>query len=160
MFESKFADMTMGNILLGGVIGAVVDASSGASHEYDPIVTLTMIPVRFASTEDRDAFFDKMRDNFIQGTDESMKLIAEKCKPQMCDYEKEEAEKARVAKLAEIENEREIALIGDSIVAVESKQAGKDKQSGSDTTASLSGAAEQSAGVTKLTADWGTGKVR
>ncbi|MDA9981964.1 hypothetical protein N9H39_04370 [Gammaproteobacteria bacterium] len=114
VFESKFADATMGNILLGGVIGAAIDASSGASHEYDPIVTLTMIPLRFASQESRDIFFDKMSDDFVQGSNESIKLIAEKCKPQMCDYEKEEAEKAREARLAEIESERRIAMIGEA----------------------------------------------
>ena len=115
VFESKFADATMGNALFGGLIGVAIDASSGAMHEYDPIVTLTMIPLGFSSIADRNVFFDKMRDDFVRDSDESIKLIAEKCQPSRCDYEKSEAEKARVARLAEIEDEREIAKIGESV---------------------------------------------
>ena len=113
VFEAKFAGATAGNIILGGVIGAAIDASSGAMHEYEPTLTLTMIPEGFASIADRDAFFDKMKADFLMASEEAMKEIANTCDPNTCELQKKKAEKAKEARLVEIENERQFALIGD-----------------------------------------------
>ncbi len=40
--NSNFEEMTAGNILVGGVVGVVVDASSGAMNKYDPHVQIAM----------------------------------------------------------------------------------------------------------------------
>ncbi|MFC1681823.1 hypothetical protein ACFL1S_08640 [Pseudomonadota bacterium] len=126
MLESKFSDMTLGNVLFGGIVGIAIDASSGASRQYDPIVTLTMIPERFPTAEERDVFFDKMRDDFVRDSEKSMKLIAQKCTPDTCEFEKKEAKKAKATRLSEIERERGIAFIGDSTASLAQKQAGKE----------------------------------
>jgi hypothetical protein len=55
---SEFQAMTFGNILFGGLIGVVVDAASGATHEYPPLVTITLVPELFASIAERDAFYE------------------------------------------------------------------------------------------------------
>lgn len=52
--------MTYGNILIGGAIGAAVDASSGALNKYGALPTITLVPTRFASSAARDAYFDAM----------------------------------------------------------------------------------------------------
>jgi hypothetical protein len=39
---SNFEGMTLGNILLGGVIGVGIDAASGAMHKYAPSVAIAM----------------------------------------------------------------------------------------------------------------------
>ena len=41
----KFDGTTFGNIILGGIIGAVADAASGADFEYPGQVTLQLAPV-------------------------------------------------------------------------------------------------------------------
>lgn len=62
---SQFQAMTLGNILLGGVIGVVVDAASGAMMKYPESVTFTLIPTMFDSEATRDKFFADMRDSFL-----------------------------------------------------------------------------------------------
>lgn len=62
---SQFQAMTFGNILFGGLVGVVIDAASGATHEYEPMVTITLIPALFPDYPTRDAFFDRMRETLI-----------------------------------------------------------------------------------------------
>ncbi len=40
--KSEFAGATLGNLLLGGVVGVVVDAGTGANRKYESNVTLAM----------------------------------------------------------------------------------------------------------------------
>jgi hypothetical protein len=40
----KFVGTTFGNILIGGGIGAIVDASTGANYEYPGEITLSLAP--------------------------------------------------------------------------------------------------------------------
>jgi hypothetical protein len=42
--SSKFQLTTFGNILIGGVVGVVVDAASGANFEYPTDVRMSMAP--------------------------------------------------------------------------------------------------------------------
>ena len=46
IINSSFEEMTAGNILIGGVVGVAVDASSGAMNKYDPRIEIAMQPVR------------------------------------------------------------------------------------------------------------------
>lgn len=43
--KSTFSGTTFGNILAGGIIGVVVDASSGANNEYPESITIQMTPL-------------------------------------------------------------------------------------------------------------------
>jgi hypothetical protein len=45
LITSTFEEMTAGNLLIGGVVGVAVDASSGAMNKYDPRVEIAMHPV-------------------------------------------------------------------------------------------------------------------
>ncbi|MEL6373711.1 MAG: hypothetical protein AAFR04_07060 [Pseudomonadota bacterium] len=40
--NSRFQAMTLGNLLVGGVVGVVVDAGSGAMNKYDKAITIPM----------------------------------------------------------------------------------------------------------------------
>ena len=42
--KSSVAAATFGNLLIGGVIGALVDGSNGSSNKYDGIVTMSLTP--------------------------------------------------------------------------------------------------------------------
>lgn len=48
-----------GNIIFGGIIGAVVDASRGAGMEYPDKITLQLDPIYFETAEKRDAYYDQ-----------------------------------------------------------------------------------------------------
>ncbi len=45
MLSQGFEPMTLGNILIGGVVGVVVDAASGAAFDYPTTVSILMTPL-------------------------------------------------------------------------------------------------------------------
>lgn len=108
--ESQFQAATLGNIILGGVIGVVVDAASGAMSKYPDSVSFTMIPAIFDSPEARDAFFARMRETFEGEYKVALAQIEKKC-GNNCDAQVKAAEAARMAKLAEIEERRLLAKV-------------------------------------------------
>ncbi len=57
--EEGFAGATLGNVILGGGVGLVIDAASGAAQEYPDSVTLWLEPESFASKAEEEAFFAK-----------------------------------------------------------------------------------------------------
>jgi hypothetical protein len=108
---SEFQAMTFGNILLGGVIGVVVDAASGAMMKYPETVTFTLIPKLFESETARDKFFADMRDTFIAEYAEVVTRIKSKCAADACENELKAAEAGRDSRLAEIEKRRLLAKV-------------------------------------------------
>lgn len=112
---SQFQPMTFGNILFGGLVGVAIDAGSGAMSEYEPIVTLTLIPAEFPSAEARDAFFDRLRSEFLTQSEKVVQRIQQKCSASACDTQLKAAASAKEAKLAEIETKRLLAKVGSSI---------------------------------------------
>ncbi len=57
--EEGFAGATIGNILLGGGIGIIVDAASGAAQKYPSSVTVWMEPNSFKSSAARTQWQEK-----------------------------------------------------------------------------------------------------
>lgn len=115
VIESKFQGMTFGNILFGGIIGIIIDASSGASNNYDDGVLITLIPEGFPTTENRDNFFDKMETDFLARYDVIIAEINEKCEAgDTCESQLKGAGEKRDTKLAEIAAMRAKAKIGNS----------------------------------------------
>lgn len=108
---SEFQAMTLGNILLGGVIGVVVDVASGAMMKYPETVTFTLIPKLFDSDAARDKFFADMRDTFLGEYAEVVARIKAKCAPEACENELKAAEAGRDSRLAEIEKRRLLAKV-------------------------------------------------
>jgi hypothetical protein len=45
--------MTAGNVIAGGVVGLAVDAGSGAINKYEPLVTISMIPIKGCGEKSR-----------------------------------------------------------------------------------------------------------
>jgi len=103
---SQFQAMTFGNILFGGLIGVAVDAASGAMNEYPPMVTITLIPDEFRSNDERDTFFERMRQSLLTEAAEVKERIAKKCVKSQCETELAAADEATRVKLGEIEQKR------------------------------------------------------
>jgi hypothetical protein len=53
-----FQAMTLGNVLIGGVVGIAADLASGAAITYPESVKVVLWPRSFPSAAARDAFFD------------------------------------------------------------------------------------------------------
>lgn len=109
--SADFQPMTLGNIILGGVIGIIVDAASGAVAEYQPNLTLTLIPAEFADADARDAYFAKLRDDLRADTVKAKQQIEKQCRPDDCANELEAADAAEKKHLAELEKKRLLAKL-------------------------------------------------
>jgi hypothetical protein len=103
--------MTFGNILFGGLVGVVVDASSGAMTKYEPQITIKLIPAEFATTEERDRFFDQRASQFAAEAAKVKERIRAKCDGQECERELKLADEEAAAGLARIQHQRETARI-------------------------------------------------
>jgi hypothetical protein len=108
---SEFQPMTFGNILLGGIIGIAVDAVSGAMGQYPDTVTITMIPLEFATAGERDAFFDRMRATLMREAQEVRDRIGKLCQSSDCERQLAAAQAGTAVKLAEIEQSRMLAKV-------------------------------------------------
>jgi|TARA_R110000782_G_scaffold149778_2_gene242519 ABC-type Fe3+-hydroxamate transport system substrate-binding protein len=51
LIDEEFAGATLGNILIGGGIGILIDAASGAAQRYPDKLTVWMKPQTFTSSE-------------------------------------------------------------------------------------------------------------
>jgi len=108
---SRFQAMTFGNILFGGLVGVVVDASSGAMNKYEPQITITLIPAVFATVAERDQFFDQRASQFSAEAGKVKQRIRDKCQPENCERELKLADEEEAAGLARIKHQRETAKI-------------------------------------------------
>ncbi|WP_207539003.1 hypothetical protein [Sabulicella rubraurantiaca] len=88
-----FQPMTMGNLLIGGLIGVAVDAASGAISTYPANVALTLPPGQFGTTEAREAWFATRRREIDQATEARIATARAACPersrgaPTACDME-------------------------------------------------------------------------
>lgn len=71
--SANFQAMTLGNILLGGVVGIVIDAASGAMGDYPPNVHVVMPPLGAAAG--RAAWFEARRRELVAQADERIAAV-------------------------------------------------------------------------------------
>lgn len=107
--SSELQGMTFGNILFGGIIGAAIDAGSGAMHKYPDSVNIAMAPLHFSTPEDRDTFYVARAAEVKRDTDAAIAKIRLNCKPsnqKACDEAVKKLESMRDAQLADLEIRR------------------------------------------------------
>lgn len=107
---SSFQTMTLGNILIGGLIGFAVDTASGAINQYPPMISLMLIPTEFDTTTQRDAFFERVKLG-IQHDAKTVKGNIEKQCGGNCEAPLKAADEAELVRLAEIETKRQSAKV-------------------------------------------------
>lgn len=108
---SEFQPATFGNIILGGIVGVVVDAASGAMTKYPSAVTFKLTPVTFRSNAERDQFYDGLATTFLREYGEVLERIQRACTPDNCAAQLKAAETARASRLADIERRRAAAVV-------------------------------------------------
>ena len=124
--EPDFQAMTLGNAILGGGVGLMIDAASGAMAKYPENATVTMIPSSFATAEARDAFYTRMKDDATKRWDGWSTKASAKCQEDKergingraagaiedCKAQQEKFEAKKAADLQELEANRQKAKIG------------------------------------------------
>lgn len=109
--SSHFQAATLGNVLLGGVVGLIVDTSSGAMSEYEPELRISLVPLIFPTVAERDAFFEKRRREFLTSLQPARQRITD-CQGNDCAPELERLKQEEQAGLARIDAEYQATRIG------------------------------------------------
>jgi len=110
--EAQFQGMTLGNVLLGGLIGVAVDASSGAMYFYPGAVRVVLVPARFDSVEARNRFFEGLSARVTKRAADAIDQLKKTCATDQCKKEIREIEQVRDRQLAEFERQKADILIG------------------------------------------------
>ena len=106
---STFSGVTFGNLLLGGVVGAVIDSSSGANNTYPDRISVILTPGSFPSEAARDLYFDGVKQRLAAAADAEVKRLDSSCTSSMRDLCRSEAKQvmeARDKALANLETKR------------------------------------------------------
>jgi hypothetical protein len=106
--------MTFGNILLGGLIGVIVDVASGATAQYDPSVSIRLTPAEFDNPQSRDKFFDQQKATLIVQAKLVRERIVGACRTTDCDAQLRLATEEEQRALARIESMRTSARVKSS----------------------------------------------
>src|SRR5262245_59214339 len=85
--EAQIQGMTLGNILLGGLVGVAVDASSGAMYFYPGSVRVVLVPARFDTVELRDRFFEDLSTRVTKRAADAISQLKKTCTTEQCKKE-------------------------------------------------------------------------
>jgi hypothetical protein len=112
---SQFQAMAAGNILLGGVIGAAVDAATGAYAKYPETATVVLPPEAFPSALSRDEYFAGRIADTRRQYEERASMLRGSCgqsDQQECTSRLQDLNKERDEALALLEQQRRSARVG------------------------------------------------
>ena len=76
---SKTQGATLGNILIGGGIGLIIDAGSGAMRYYPDSHKSFLIPASFTSEDEANAFFDDLKVKVEARNEVDFKDVKKRC---------------------------------------------------------------------------------
>ena len=111
---ASFTGATVGNLLLGGLVGIAIDASSGANNRYPDRVLVVMTPESFPNEAARDAHVAGVRARIEQGADAEIKLINSRCSStnrELCTIEVKQLTDARDKAVADLDRKRLAAKV-------------------------------------------------
>lgn len=102
---SDFEAISFGGVIFGGVVGPVVDASSGAMHSYPDRISIILQEKRFRSDRERHAYFDAKADAARLEAIQAIRTTETSCssmRNDACALEVEAVRRALSDRLAEI----------------------------------------------------------
>jgi len=111
---ASFSGATVGNILLGGLVGVAIDAASGANNKYPERVMVILTPSSFPSDEARDAHYAGIRQRIDAGAKAEIDLINTRCSStnrELCTIEAKQIADARDKALADLDKRRLAARV-------------------------------------------------
>ena len=107
-------DLSIGDVVVKGPIGLAFDASTSATHEYPPSITLFLAPLSFDSAKKRDWQYDRLKAKVSEAAAIAIARIDRKCPEPLtrdCHDRIEAVETARDAETADLEAKRQRARI-------------------------------------------------
>lgn len=111
---SSFTGATLGNILIGGLVGVAIDAASGANNKYPDRVMIVLTPSVFPSDEARDAHYAGIRQRIETGANAEIALINSRCSStnrELCNVDVKNLTDARDKALADLDKRRLAARV-------------------------------------------------
>lgn len=111
---ASFTGATVGNILLGGLVGVAIDAASGANNKYPERVMVILTPASFPSDEARDAHYAGIRQRVEAGAKAEIDLVNTRCSStnrELCTIEAKQISDARDKALADLDRRRLAAKV-------------------------------------------------
>ena len=118
ILAADFQAMTLGNVILGGIIGIAVDAASGAMMKYPEAVKYTLIPASFPSEAARDAYFERLRAALLKEAKDAEDAVQKRCPtPEACTAQLKAAAAATQIGLDGLEVKRQAATIAPKAAA-------------------------------------------
>lgn len=111
---SSFTGATVGNILLGGLVGVAIDAASGANNKYPERVMVILTPATFPNDEARDAHYAGIRQRIEAGAKAEIDLVNTRCSStnrELCTIEAKQIADARDKALADLDKRRLAAKV-------------------------------------------------
>lgn len=114
VLASSFTGATFGNILLGGIVGVVIDASSGANNKYPERVMVVLTPASFPDDAARDRHFEAVKERLRASADAEIKRINDNCGgtgQELCKIESQKVADVRDRALADIDKKRLAAKV-------------------------------------------------
>lgn len=114
VLASSFSGATFGNLLLGGIVGVVIDASSGANNQYPERIVVVMTPSIFPDAAARDAYYEGVKSRLRAAADGEVKRINDSCSStgrELCQIEIKQIREARDKAIGGIEEKRLAAKV-------------------------------------------------
>ena len=114
MLASSFTGATFGNLLLGGFVGVVIDASSGANNKYPERIVVVMTPSTFPNDGTRDAYYAALKARLQDAANAEIKRINTNCSStgkELCSIEARQVGEARDKAVAAVEQKRLAAKV-------------------------------------------------
>lgn len=114
-----------GNIILGGVIGAVIDGARGAGMKYPEEIIIALEPASFESEASRDEFYDSRRAEVERKWDEISQKLETQCRSKYevdastCEVRRKRVQDDREKEISAIEESRAEAEISPAQTTVQ-----------------------------------------
>ena len=111
---ASFTGATVGNLLLGGLVGIAIDASSGANNKYPDRVLIVLTPSSFPNDAARDAHFAGIKTRIEDGATAEIKMLQSQCSStnrELCTIEVKKLTDARDKALADLDRKRLAAKV-------------------------------------------------
>jgi hypothetical protein len=112
-----------GNLLIGGMIGLIVDSATGAGRKFPPKLTLVLEPETFASAAERDKWYAGREGEVQASADQAIETKNRQCAnlanpAAACQASIEALKRDRDAEIEQLEQRRKTAQIGASTTGV------------------------------------------
>ncbi len=114
VLAASFTGATVGNLLLGGLVGVAIDAASGANNKYPERVMVILTPASFPNDEARDAHFAGIRQRIDSGANTEIQLVNSRCSStnrEICTIEAKQISDARDKALTDLDRRRLAAKV-------------------------------------------------